>query len=405
VPSHPFLDDELAAREEAGLRRRLRAVEGAQDPRVTVGGRSLVSLCSNNYLGLANHPELVEAAVKAAREYGVGAGASRLVSGSMRLHHRLEERLAAFKGTARALLFNSGYHANLGTIQALVGRQDAVFSDALNHASLIDGARLSCAALHVYPHRDVTALEPMLRRTAARRKLIVTDTIFSMDGDEAPLADLCDLAERHAAMVMVDEAHAGGVLGRRGAGLVEALGLGERVDVQMGTLGKAFGCFGAYVAGSESLVEYLLNCARTFVYTTALPPPVVAAALAALDVIEREPERRAAALRNAQRLRAGLQALHYDVPEGSAAIVPVLLGDAALTMRVAEALFARGVLALGIRPPTVPRGTARIRTTVMATHTPADIDEVLAAFAAVSQLGQRLYGAIAETDHVKAEVR
>lgn len=383
MPSHSFLDDELAARAEAGLRRRLREVEGAQDARVTVEGRSLISLCSNNYLGLANHPALVEAAVQAAREYGVGAGASRLVSGSMRLHHCLEEKLADFKGTARALLFNSGYHANIGTIQALVGKEDAVFSDTLNHASLIDGCRLSRAALHVYAHRDVGDLESMLRRSSARRKLIVTDSIFSMDGTEAPIADICDLAERYGAMVMADEAHAAGVVGRRGAGLVEVLGLAGRVDVQMGTLGKAFGCVGAYVAGSEALVEYLLNAARTFVYTTALPPPVVAAALAALDIVEREPERRQTALRNAERLRVGLRALHYEVPPGGAAIVPVLLGEAGLAMRVSEALLARGVLALGIRPPTVPPGTARIRATVMATHEEADVDEALAAFAAV----------------------
>lgn len=383
MPPHSFLDDELAAREKAGLRRRLRAVEGAQEARITVEGRAVLSLCSNNYLGLANHPALVEAAVQAARDYGIGSGASRLVSGSMRLHHQLEERLAAFKGTARALLFNSGYHANLGTIQALAGKGDAIFSDALNHASLIDGGRLSRAALHVYPHRDVDALGSLLAGSTARRKLVVTDSIFSMDGDAAPLAEICDLAERHGAMVMVDEAHAAGVLGRRGAGLVESLGLEGRVDVQMGTLGKALGCFGAYVAGSEPLIEYLLNCARTFVYTTALPPPVVAAALAALDIVEREPERRARALEYADKLRRGLQALDYEVPAGGAAIVPVLLGDASLTMRVSEALLERGVLALGIRPPTVPAGTARIRTTVMATHGDADIAEAIAAFKAV----------------------
>jgi 8-amino-7-oxononanoate synthase len=388
VPTDSFLGDELAAREAAGLRRRLRAVEGRQAARVAIDGRSLISLCSNNYLGLADHPALIEAAVAAARELGVGAGASRLVSGSMRLHHRLEERLAAFKGTRRALLFNSGYHANLGTIQALVGKEDAVFSDALNHASLIDGCRLSRAALHVYPHRDAGALAALLGRVTARRKLIVTDSVFSMDGDTAPLAEICALAERHGAMVMVDEAHATGVLGRKGAGLVEALGLQGRVDVQMGTLGKALGGFGAYVAGSETLIEYLLNCARTFVYTTALPPPVVAAALAALDVVEREPERRAAALANAARLRSGLHRLGYEVPAGEAAIVPVLLGDAALTMRVSDALLLRGVLALGIRPPTVPAGTARIRTTVMATHTQADVDAALDAFAAVKAEGR-----------------
>ncbi len=302
----------------------------------------------------------------------------------MRLHHDLEERLAAFKGTARALLFNSGYHANLGTITALVGKGDAIFSDALNHASLIDGCRLSRAALHVYPHRDVDALALAARgRCTARRRLIVTDSIFSMDGDAAPLAEICDARRAHDAMVMVDEAHATGVLGPRGAGLVEALGLEGRVDVQMGTLGKALGCFGAYVAGSDSLIEYLLNCARTFVYTTALPPPVVAAALAALDIVEREPERRAARAgecRQAAPRAAGAAATTFR-PAARAHRAGACSATLSLTMRISEALLERGVFAHGIRPPTVPAGTARIRATVMATHSDADLDEALAAFA------------------------
>jgi 8-amino-7-oxononanoate synthase len=380
-------DDFFAAdqrrRIASGLQRSLRPVDGPQDTRLLVDGRTVLSLCSNNYLGLATHPEVVEAAVEAARAYGVGSGASRLISGSMRIHHDLEARLAAFKDAAACLLFTSGYHANLGVITSLVGDGDAVFSDALNHASLIDGCRLSRAAVHVYAHGDVGALADRLRAVPARRRLIVTDSIFSMDGDGAPLAAICDLAERHGAMLMVDEAHATGVLGRHGAGLVEALDLAPRVTVQMGTLGKALGGFGAYVAGSRGLIDLLVNRARTFVFTTALPPPVVAAAAAALTLVEREPERRAAVRRNAARLRQGLGALGCDVRgDPDSHIVPVVIGDAAATMALSDALLARGVLAHGIRPPTVPDGTARIRATVMATHSDPDIDEAVAAFAA-----------------------
>ena len=376
---------ELARLRAAGLERGLRPVDGAQDSTIVVGGQRVLSLCSNNYLGLANHPEVVEAAVAATRAVGVGAGASRLISGSMRLHHQLEERLAAFKRANACLLFTSGYHANLGVITALVGPRDAVFSDALNHASLIDGCRLSRAAVHVYPHVDMAALEEQLRAAPARRRLIVTDSIFSMDGDAAPLAAICDLAERHDAMVMVDEAHATGVLGARGAGLVDALGLHERVTVQMGTLGKALGTFGAYVAGSRALIDLLVNTARTAIFTTALPPAVAAAADAALTIVEREPERRAALRRNAAHLRAGLLALGFEVPgEADSHILPVMVGDAESTMALSSALLDRGVFAHGIRPPTVPEGTARLRATVMATHSEAELDAALRAFAALA---------------------
>jgi 8-amino-7-oxononanoate synthase len=370
---------ELERRRREGLQRSLRIIDGAQDVRVVVGGRDAVSLCSNNYLGLANHPEVIEAAVRAARDYGIGSGSSRLVSGSMRAHHELEERLAAFKRSDACLLFNSGYQANLGTITALVGRGDALFSDALNHASLIDGCRLSRADVHVYRHCDVGHLHDLLFQSRARRKLIVTDSLFSMDGDRAPLKEICTVAEQYGAWVMVDEAHATGVLGVRGAGLVDALGLGERVTVQMGTLGKALGSFGAYIAGSADLIAYLVNCARPFIYSTALPPSVVAAAAAALTIVEREPERRAVLQRNAGRLREGLRRAGFDV-SGDAQILPVMIGDPERTMRLSEHLLAHGVLAQGIRPPTVPRGTARIRATVMATHSDADIDAAVAAF-------------------------
>lgn len=376
-----FLAEELAQLEGKGLRRSLLLVESAQDAYVTVAGRSVLSLCSNNYLGLANHPAVIEAACRAARDYGVGSGGSRLVSGSMRVHCDLEERLAAFKKTEAALLFNSGYHANIGVIAALMGTGDAVFSDALNHASLIDGCRLSRATVRVYRHGDVGHLEELLAATPARRRLIVTDSVFSMDGDRAPLREICHAAERLGALVMVDEAHATGVLGSTGAGLVELLGLSDRVHVQMGTLGKALGSFGAYVAGSRTLIDYLTNSARSFIYTTALPPPAVAAAAAALDIVVREPARRAALARNARRLRSRLRAAGFDLPAGDDGhIVPVLIGGSGATMRIAEALLEQGVLARGIRPPSVPPGTARIRATVMATHTRADIDKAISAF-------------------------
>jgi 8-amino-7-oxononanoate synthase len=380
-----FFADERRRRRAQGLQRSLRPIDGPQDARLVIDGRSVLCLSSNNYLGLANHPALVEAAANAAREHGVGAGASRLISGSMRVHHALEAQLAAFKRTDAALLFTSGYHANLGCIASLVGPGDAVFSDALNHASLIDGCRLSRAHVVVYPHNDVEALAARLAAVPARRRLIVTDSVFSMDGDCAPLTALCDVAERYEAMVMVDEAHATGVIGERGAGLVEALGLSARVTVQMGTLGKALGGFGAYVAGSHGLIDFLLNRARTQIFTTALPPPVVAAAAAALDLVQRQPQRRDALRRNGRRLRQGLAALGYEVlGADDGHIVPVVIGGAEETMAMSEALLAQGVWAHGIRPPTVAVGTARIRATVMATHTDADIDSAVAAFSAMT---------------------
>jgi 8-amino-7-oxononanoate synthase len=376
-----FLETERRRREAAGLQRTMRAVDGPQDTHLLLDGRRVLSLCSNNYLGIANHPALADAAARAARDLGVGSGASRLISGSMRIHHDLEEQLAAFKGTERAILFTSGYHANVGTIAALVGAGDAVFSDELNHASLVDGCRISRAQVHVYRHADTGDLDEALRTSMARRKLVVTDSIFSMDGDAAPLADICQLADRHGAMVMVDEAHATGVRGAGGAGLVEELDLRERVTVQMGTLGKAFGTFGAYVGATNAVVDHLVNCARTFIFTTALPPPIVAASAAALELVRSEPWRRAQLRDNARRLRRGLRDLGYDVPGGhDSHIAPVMVGDADETMRLSEALLERGVFAHGIRPPTVPAGTSRIRATVMATHSNDDIDEATRAF-------------------------
>jgi 8-amino-7-oxononanoate synthase len=375
-----FAECELAARRAAGLDRRIRWIDGAQDAWVAVDGRQALLLCSNNYLGLANHPAVREAATKAAVDYGAGTGASRLISGSMRLHRELEEQLAAFKGTDTALLFNSGYHANVGTITTLVGDGDAVFSDELNHASIIDGCRLSGACIRIYRHNDVEHLDTLLAGTVARRRLVVTESVFSMDGDSAPLTAICDLAERYNAMVMVDEAHATGVVGPEGRGVVAAEGLQHRVAVQMGTLGKALGTFGAFVAGSRAMTDWLLNTARSFVYTTALPPPVVAAAAAALRIACADAERRQRLHENAQYLRSAFEQLGLRVGAPGSHIVPVPIGDSERAVRISERLLSEGVFVQGIRPPTVPAGTARLRVTPMSTHKAEDLAFAVEAF-------------------------
>ncbi len=383
APPRPddVFSDELAGLEAAGLRRHLRALASASDTEVLLDGRRVLLFSSNNYLGLATHPALKAAAAAAIARYGCGTGASRLIAGHLELHAAVEAKVAALKGTEAALLFPSGYQANIGAVTALVGRGDHVYSDALNHASIVDGCRLSRATVHVYPHRDVPALEAALAATPhGGRRLIVTDSVFSMDGDRAPLPALVALAEHYHSWLMVDEAHATGVLGPHGGGLADAEGVAARVTVQMGTLGKALGGAGAYVAGSGALIEVLVNRARSFVYTTALPPATVAAAGAALDLVAAEPERRSTLSANAARLRAGLRDLGFDA-RGDTHIIPVMVGDNRHALALAEALLARGVLAHAIRPPTVPAGTARLRITPMATHTPAQLERALTAFA------------------------
>jgi glycine C-acetyltransferase len=378
-------NDELARIRAAGRWRELRRIEGAVDTWVTVDGTRALLLCSNNYLGLANHPALAAAAARAAETHGVGAGASRLISGSLAMHRDLETRIARFKHTEAAVLFPTGYHANVGAITTLVQRGDAVFSDQLNHASIIDGCRLSGAEVHIYPHADADALEDLLARHPARRRLVVTDSVFSMDGDHAPLRAICAIAATRDAMVMVDEAHATGVDGPTGAGLVEALGLGDAVTVQMGTLGKALGAAGAFVAGSQALIELLVNRARSFIYTTALPPPVVAAVDAALDVVEREPQRRTRLAHISAALRDRLRALDFEIPPGEGPIIPVIAGSSERALAWSRGLLERGVFVQAIRPPTVPDGTARLRVTLMATHTDSDLDHAVAAFAALGE--------------------
>ena len=369
-----LLRAELQHLSESGLRRRPRIVEARQGCAITVDGRAAIDFSSNDYLGLASHPALAQSMARAAHEHGSGAAASRLISGNRTPHRELEERIAHWKETEAALLFGSGYQANLGVVSALAGPEDIVYSDALNHASLIDGCRLSRATVRVFAHADAAALDALLAADAGRfrRRLILSDTIFSMDGDAAPLRALAALATRYDAWLVVDEAHATGVVGPSGRGL--AADLGVRPQVCIGTLGKAFGVFGAYVAGSRTLVEYLTNRARSFVFTTALPPPVAAAASTAVELAA-GPEgdtRRARLRRNIERFCAprNVRASH---------IVPIIVGDAARTMQLSDTLLERGIFVQGIRPPTVPPGTARLRFALSAAHTDAHIDAALAA--------------------------
>lgn len=382
-PSNPeaFLRDTLDARRKAGLERKLRRLKGAPGPRVTLNGREVLLLCSNNYLGIAGDARVKDAARQALETFGCGATGSRLISGNLEPYEQLERKLAEFKGAEAALVFTSGYQTNVGTVSSLMGEGDAIFSDALNHASLIDGARLSRAQVNIFNHCDPSDLEQKLAsRTTARRKLIVTESVFSMDGDLAPLRDIAFLARKYNALLMVDEAHATGIFGETGAGVVEALGLRGAVHVQMGTFSKALGSLGGYVAGSRDLISYLTQHARSFIFTTGLPPAVLAASAAALRIVRQEPERRQALWRNVRRLRDGLQKLGFAVGPEQSQILPLRLGESRLTMAACRLLLRHGIFAQGIRPPTVPPGTARLRLTPMANHTPQDIDLALAAF-------------------------
>ena len=376
--------DQIEALKRRGLYRSLRRVDGEQGAELVLDGRPALNFSSNNYLGLAAHPALKKAAREAIERYGCGSAASRLISGNMALYEELEEKIAKLKNTAGALVFNSGYQANAGIIPALAGEGDTILSDALNHASIIDGCRLSRAQTIVYPHCDVAFLEAALKKAPARgRKLIVTETIFSMDGDETPLAAIVELAERHGAMIMIDEAHATGVFGPNGAGVAAKFGLAERITLQMGTLGKALGGFGAYVACGDALRDVLINRCRSFVFTTALPPPVLAAASAAVDLLYNEPQRRLALWHNIRALREGLRAAGFAVAESESQILPLIIGDAKKCMALSERLLEKGVFVQGIRPPTVPEGTSRLRVTAMATHTHEQLHRALKTFAEV----------------------
>jgi len=375
------IEERLEELHDLGLQRRMRLISGPQGPWVLLDGRPVLLLCSNNYLGLADHPRVREASAEAAMRWGVGAGASRLVSGTMTIHRRLEERLAAFKGTESSVLFGSGYLANLGVVSALAGPGEVVFSDALNHASIIDGCRLARAEVFVYHHGDMEHLEWGLREAEGRGALIVTDGVFSMDGDLAPLEQIVELARSYNVRVAVDEAHAVGVLGPGGRGAVALAGLEDEVDVVVGTLGKALGSYGAYAACETRMARYLVNAARSLIFSTALPPPAVAGALAALELLEEQPRRVEKLQANAETLRGELAREGFAVAPGEMPIVPLLIGDPALAMRVCEAAIERGVFAQAIRPPTVPAGTSRLRVAVMSSHRRSELRQAAATLA------------------------
>jgi 8-amino-7-oxononanoate synthase len=367
------IQDRLDDIRDRGLYRRMRCVSGPQGPRVLLDGKPVLLLCSNNYLGLADHPRVREAAAEAAMRYGAGSGASRLISGNMTIHRRLEEQLAHFKRAEATLLFGSGYLANAGVVSTLAGEGDVVFSDALNHASIIDGCRLSRAETFVYEHCDTDHLEWGLRQAQGRGSLIVTDGVFSMDGDVAPLERIVELAQRYDARVMVDEAHGTGAIGPDGRGAVAAAGLDDEVDVIVGTLGKALGSYGAYVCCDAQIAKYLVNTARTLIFSTALPPPAVAAAMAALELLREQPRRVEKLQRNAAVLRESLAAHGLPVPSDPTHIVPIIVGDADEAVRASERALEKGIFAQAIRPPTVPDGSSRLRLAVMASHTRSEL--------------------------------
>jgi glycine C-acetyltransferase len=381
-----FLSAEIDALKEQGLYRHLRVLEDGQKPTTTVDHRQVVNLSSNNYLGLTTHPRLRARALDAINRLGVGTGSVRTIAGTMDIHIELERRLAEFKQTEAVVVFQSGFTANAGTVSSILGKDDVVISDALNHASIIDGARLSRAEIKVFPHKDVDGARQILRRLpSTQRKLLITDGVFSMDGDLGPLPALCSLAEEFGCIMMVDDAHASGVFGRNGRGTVDHFGVHGRVDVQVGTLSKAIGALGGYVAGTRALVEFLHHRARPFLFSTSHPPAVAAACIAAIDVLMEEPELIDRLWENTRFFKAGLSRLGFDTGLSESPITPVIVGDAAKAMALSDHLFARGVFAQGIGFPTVARDKARVRTIVTATHTRDELQFALDAFGAVGR--------------------
>jgi glycine C-acetyltransferase len=415
---------ELEKLEQQSLLRKMRNVESAQGPRIILNGKGAINLCSNNYLGIANHPLLKKSAIEAIESYGIGTSGSRLISGTTVLHSELEKRIAEFKGTAAGLVFNSGYTASVGIISALVSRGDIIFSDRLNHASIVDGCLLSGAEFKRYPHCDIAGLEEMLETQRPRcpdaqrprgpdaqtprspdaqtprcpdiqsgklgtwasgkpkrKRLIVTDTVFSMDGDIAPLPKLVELAKKYDCMLMVDEAHATGILGKNGRGAVEHFGLEKEFSqenfIQMGTLSKALGGFGAYVAGSKDLIDYIMNKSRAFIYTTALPVSTIAAAIAALGIVRDQPQLRKQLFDNVRFFKEGLEKIGVDTMKSQTQIIPILIKDSQRATEISNRLLEKGVFIQAIRPPTVPKGTARLRVSLMATHRKEDLEEAL----------------------------
>src|SRR5580698_11211430 len=384
-----YLTEQLDALKKAGTYQRLRELESACEPVSRFDGKDVINLASNNYLGLANHPKLVEAEIEAARHYGAGSGAVRTISGTMTLHLELESRIAAFKNVEACVVFQSGFAANAGTVSAILTPEDHIISDELNHASIIDGCRLSRAKIHVFPHKDVAAAEKILSDldSATGRKLLITDGVFSMDGDIGALPGLAGAAERHGAVMMVDDAHSSGVLGRNGRGTIDHFDLHGRVHIQVGTLSKAIGVLGGYVCGSRALIEFLYHRARPFLFSTSHPPAVAASCMAAFDVLEEEPQRIERLWDNTRYFKQGLGTAGFNTGVSETPITPVIVGEARMAHALSAALFEEGVLATGIGFPTVAKGKARVRTIVTATHTKGELDQALEVF---NKVGKKL---------------
>jgi glycine C-acetyltransferase len=382
-----YLGDQIAEWKKAGTYQRLRILEGPSAAESRFDGREVINLASNNYLGLTTHPKLIEAAIAATRKYGAGSGAVRTISGTMDLHMELERRIAAFKNVEACVVFQSGFAANAGAVSAVLTPEDHIISDELNHASIIDGCRLSKAKIHVFPHKDYEAARRILAELdgAPGRKLLITDGVFSMDGDIGPLPELVEAAERYGAIMMIDDAHSSGVLGRNGRGTVDHFGLHGRVDIQVGTLSKAIGVLGGYVCGTRNLIEFLYHRARPFLFSTSHPPGVAAACLAAFDILENEPERIDRLWENTRYFKQGLTTSGFNTGASETPITPVIVGEAARAHRFSAELFKEGVLATGIGFPTVARDRARVRTIVTATHTREELDRALEAFRRVGK--------------------
>ena len=389
-----FLGEELNGLKEKGTYFKLRVLDDAQAAVCHFDGRKVINLASNNYLGFATHPKLREAALAATKEYGVGSGAVRTIAGTMRLHLELEEKIARFKGVEACVVFQSGFTANAGTVSAILGKDDYIITDELNHASIIDGCRLSRAKILVFRHKDVAHAEEQLASVAKLpgKKLLITDGVFSMDGDIGPLPGLCDAAEKYGAIMMVDDAHSSGVLGRQGRGTIDHFGVHGRVDIQVGTLSKAIGALGGYVCGTKDFIEYLYHRARPFLFSTSHPPAVAATCIAAFDVLEQEPQWMEQLWTNARFFKKELGLLGFNIggvntPASETPITPIILGDGRATMEFSKAIFEQGVMGTGIAFPTVPEGKARVRTIVTATHTESELTEALEV---LSQVGKKM---------------
>jgi glycine C-acetyltransferase len=389
-----FLTAQLDEFKAQGTYFRLRVLEDEQEPVCTFDGKKVINLASNNYLGLTTHPRLREAALEATRRYGVGSGAVRTIAGTMKIHMELEEKIARFKNVEACVVFQSGFAANAGTVSAILGKEDFIVTDALNHASIIDGCRLSRAKILVFRHKDVGHAEQQLEsvKNEPGKKLLITDGVFSMDGDIGPLPALCDAAEKYGAIMMVDDAHASGVLGRNGRGTIDHFNVHGRVDIQVGTLSKAIGALGGYVCGSRDFIDFLYHRARPFLFSTSHPPSVAASCIAAFDVLEQEPERREKLWENTRYWKRELGLLGFDIggvstPASETPITPIILGDGKLTMEFSRELFGEGVLGTGIAFPTVPEGKARIRTIMTATHTEQQLEQALGV---LKRVGKRM---------------